>query len=215
MRKIWRGRGRLPNSMRSNKDRKILESLAIIAVKYRIGSSEFLRCIVEAWNQEESKCEQLLVRCRKKTEDSGIFLFTSGENVVAQFPIWTGILQGNDQLEGYMKTISAELSVRNFEVTNPKIEDLKAGMKKVNLEARVLEIPGPKMVYTRFGGEARISNALVADETGTVKLGLLGPQINVVSVNDVIQIENAYVSWFRGERQLRIGKHGRICVVRR
>ncbi|MDH5439868.1 MAG: single-stranded DNA-binding protein, partial [Candidatus Bathyarchaeota archaeon] len=100
-------------------------------------------------------------------------------------------------------------------VTNPKIEDLKAGMKKVNLKARVLEIPGPIMVYTRFGGEARISNALVADETGTVKLSLWGPQINVVTVNDVIQIENAYVSWFRGERQLRIGKHGRICVVRR
>ena len=211
---IWRGTGRLANGKYSYKDRKTLEYLAIIAVKYRIDSSEFFNRIVEALSQEESHCKQLIIRCRKRTKDSAIFLFTSGKKVVAQFPIWTRILQGYSQLEGYMKIISAELSVKNFGVTNPKIKDLKTGMKKVNLKARVLEIPRPKMVYTRFGTGVHISNALIADQTGTVKLSLWGPQISVASINDVIQIENAYVSWFRGERQLRIGKHGKISVVK-
>ena len=214
MRKIWRGRGRLPSSMHSSKDRKTLESLAIIAVKYRIGSSEFLNCIVEAWNQEDSKCEQLIVRCRKKTEDSGIFLFTTGRKVVAQFQIPTKILQGKNQIDDYMRMISdRESSAKNLEAINPKIKDLKAGMKQVSLKARVLEIPKPKMVTNKWGTGAYISNALIADETGTIRMSLWNKQIKLVSKGDLIKIGNSKVVSFRGERQLRIGRSGSLSVI--
>ena len=212
--KIWRGRGRFPSGMHSYADRKALEYLARIAVMHKIDSSEFFNCIVEAWNQEESECKQLIIKCRKRAKDSVIFLFTSGEKVVAQFPIPTTILQGNNQLEGYMKMIAARpSSVKNFEVINPRIKDLKPGMKKVTLKARVIEIPKPKMVYTRFGTEAHVSNALIADETGTMRMSLWNQQISMVSKGDVIKIENGKVASFKGERQLRVGRHGRISVA--
>ena len=209
-----KGRGRPANSIYSHKDEKTLEYLAIVAVKYGIGSSEFLNCIVEALNQVESECNQLIIRCRKRTKDSGTFLFTFGGKVVAQFPIWTRILR-NNQLESYMKTISAELSVKKSVVANPKIKDLKTGMKKVNLKAKVLDIPQPNMIYTRWGTEARISNALIADETGTIRLSLWNKQINQVSQGDLVEVENGKVASFRGERQLRVGKDGKIGVVQR
>ena len=58
-----------------------------------------------------------------------------------------------------------------------------------------------------------MANALIADETGTIKISLWGPQTNAVSVHDVIQIKNARVASFRGELQLRVGRYGRISVA--
>ena len=45
-------------------------------------------------------------------------------------------------------------------------------MKQVSVKARVFEIPKPKMVYTKWGTAAYISNALIADETGTIRISL-------------------------------------------
>ncbi len=69
------------------------------------------------------------------------------------------------------------------------------------------------MVYTRFGTEAHISNALIADETGTIRMSLWNQQINMVSRGDSIEIENSKVVSFRGERQLRIGRNGTLSVI--
>jgi len=61
-------------------------------------------------------------------------------------------------------------------------------------------------IATRSGYYANMVNALITDKTGTIKLCLLESQIKMVSVHDAVQIENAHVAWFRGERQLRIEK---------
>jgi len=86
-------------------------------------------------------------------------------------------------------------------------------MKQVNLKAKVLEIARPTLVFTRFGNYASVANALIADETGTIKLCLWNEQIKSISIGATVQIENARVSMFRGERQLRIGKNGILSIV--
>lgn len=215
VKKVPRGRGRPPNSTYSYKDKRILEYLARIAVMHEVDSSRFFDCIVEAWNQKESECKQLIIRCRKKMKDSAIFLFTNVHKVVAQFSIPTKILEGNNQLESYItKMQPREVSSANsYEETNPKIQNLKAGMKRINLKATVLEIPKSKTVYTRFGTTACVSNALIADETGSIRISLWNQQINTISEGDVINIKNGKVARFRGERQLRIGRQGSLSVI--
>ena len=211
---IWRGRGRRSNSMHSYKDGRILEYLARIALVHKVDSSEFFNCILEAWNQEESECKQLAIRCRERTKNSAIFLFTNGRKVVAQFSIPLIILQGKNQLESYTKTISAKSSsVKNFKGENSKIGDLKAGMKKIDLKAEVLKLSEPKMVYTRYGTTAYVSNALIKDETGSMRMSLWNQQINMVHKGDVINIKNGNVSWFSGERQLNLGRNGSLSVI--
>lgn len=91
---------------------------------------------------------------------------------------------------------------------------LQAGMKKVSLKAMVLEVPERNRVYTRFGAEAYVANVLIGDETGRIRIALWNLQINKVSEGDIVMIENCRVVSFRGERQLRIGKHGKITVVK-
>jgi len=211
---IWRGRGRPLNSMHSYKDGRILEYLARIAMLHKVDSSEFFNCIVEAWNHEGSDCKQLAIKCRKRTKNSAIFLFTNGRKVVAQFPISITILQGKNQLESYTETILARTSsVKNFEGVTSKIGDLKVGMKKVSLKAEVLEIPKSKIVQTRYGTTACVSNALIKDETGSMKMSLWNQQINMVHKGDVIDVKNGQVTWFSGERQLRLGRSGSLSVI--
>jgi len=217
-RQTWRGRGRppskLPSGLHSYKDGRILEYLARIAMMHNVGSSEFLNCIVEAWNQEESERERLVVICRERTKNSAIFLFTNGEKILAQFPIPITILQGKNQLESFAKTISViTSSVKNFKVVNPKIVDLKAGMKRIDLKAEVLKLSEPQMVYTRFGTTAYVSNALIKDETGSMKMSLWNQQISTIHQGDVINIKDGKVTWFKGELQLMLGRSGSLSVT--
>lgn len=211
---VWRGRGRRSNSMHSYKDEKIMEYLAGIAIMHEVDSGEFFNCIVEAWNHEEADCKQLVVICRKRTRNSGIFLFTNGRKILAQFPIPITILQGKNQLERYMKTISVKnSSVKNFKGVKPTIGDLKVGMKRINLKARVLELPEPKMVYTRYGTTAFVSNALVKDETGSIRMSLWNQQIHSISEGDEINIKNCRVIFFSGKPQLNLGRSGSLSIA--
>jgi replication factor A1 len=214
---ISRGRGRPLDSMFSFKDRRILENLAEMAILHKVDSSEFFDRIVEAWNNYGSECKQLAIKCRKKTKNSAIFLFTNGRKpgrkVVAQFPISIAILQGKNQLESYAETLMTRISsAKNLDGTTSKIGDLKVGMKKVNVKAEVLEIPESKIVYTRYGTTACISNALIKDETGSMKMSLWNQQIDMVHKGDVIDIRNGKVTWFSGERQLQLGRSGSLLV---
>ena len=94
-----------------------------------------------------------------------------------------------------------------------QIKDLRVGMKKVNLKAKVLEVSKPTFVITRFGNCASVANAMVSDDTGKIRLCLWNDQISSVAVGDDLQIENARISAFRNERQLRVGKKGILRVA--
>ncbi|MGQ9551469.1 MAG: OB-fold nucleic acid binding domain-containing protein [Candidatus Bathycorpusculaceae bacterium] len=94
-----------------------------------------------------------------------------------------------------------------------KIKDLRNGMKRVSIEAKVTEKSDPREVLSRFKDETyKVATATVADETGSIKLTLWNEQINQVNVNDTVKVENGYVTSFRGELQLNVGKYGRLAV---
>jgi replication factor A1 len=200
-------RGRLPKSMLSYRTSRILEYLARIALKF--DSSNLFGGVLKAWDHGEAECQKLSIRCRERKKDSAMFLFTTGQTVVAQFPIPTTLLQGNVQLEPYMK----QIYVRDSSVKNRRIKDLKAGMKKVDLKAKVLQTPTPNRVLTKFGTIVNLSNVLIGDETGTITLTLWNQRIQMVAKGDQISIENARVATFRGERQLRLGKRASLNVI--
>ena len=93
------------------------------------------------------------------------------------------------------------------------IAELKSGMKRVSLEATVVDKGTPRQVMSRFGTETyTVADATVADESGKIKLTLWNEQIAQVKVNDKIRIENGYVTSFQGETQLNVGKFGKLTI---
>ena len=93
------------------------------------------------------------------------------------------------------------------------IKELQDGMKRVSVEAQVVEKGDVREVKSRFKDETyRIVDAILADESGSVKLTLWNEQIEMVNVGDKIKIDNGYVTSFKGEIQLNVGKFGKLTV---
>jgi replication factor A1 len=94
-----------------------------------------------------------------------------------------------------------------------KIKELKDGMKRVEVEAKVVSKEPTREVLSRYKDVVhRVANASVSDGTGTIKLTLWNDQIDQVNVNDNIKIENGYITTFRGEMQLNVGRYGKLSV---
>ncbi len=93
-----------------------------------------------------------------------------------------------------------------------KISELTAGMRRVEITAKILEISQAREVTTRRGEQSRVATAVVSDDSGNVKSKLWNEQIDQVKVNDTISIENGYVDSFRGETQLNVGRYGKLSV---
>jgi len=95
-----------------------------------------------------------------------------------------------------------------------KIKDLKNGMKRVEVEAKVLGKSAPREVTSRYKDETyRVAEATVGDETGQIKLTLWNDQIEQVNENNTVKVENGYVTSFKGEIQLNVGRYGKLTVT--
>lgn len=94
-----------------------------------------------------------------------------------------------------------------------KINELRDGMKRIDLTAKVTEKSDTREVTSRFKDQTyKIATAVIADETGKIKLTLWNEQIDQVNVNNTVKIQNGYITSFRGEIQLNIGRYGTLTV---
>lgn len=214
----WTLRGRPRGRFHSYYDIRLLEYIADIAVRYGVDPKEFFRKFADAWEDRKSTCSVLTIECRRKAKESAIFLVTAGYRVVGQFPVSEYLLRETDPLKEFEYAMKRSRRILMNERTSSelvclRIRDLKAGMKRVCLKAKVVEISEPKLTLTRFNDYVMLANATLQDETSTIKLTLWNDRIETVSVNDVLQIENANVIVFRGELQLKMGKNGRLTVL--
>jgi hypothetical protein len=191
------------------------EYLAFLSIKYEVNPEKFLYALRSAEEHKKSRCDKLSIQYRGKTKNKFIFLIMRESEVIAQFPIGEEfLLNRSNQLRNFMETdrIRRYLAKKARTATANAIKDLRTGMNHVNLKAKILEVAEPKHVVTRYGNYASVAKALIADETGKIKLCLWNGQIAAVSAGDTVQIENAQVSAFRGERQLSLGKTGTLNV---
>jgi len=211
-------RGRPRGNFHSPVDTRLLEYLAEISVKHMIDSNKFFDKIVHAWENRRSKCKELFIECRAKMGGRAIFLITTDYNVVAQFHIPEYLLKEATPLKEFAYIIEREklaLQKKRNENENRhfKIKDLRAGMKRINLKARVLAISKPQLALTRYNDYVMFANATLTDETGTIKLTLWNSRTNMLSINNIVEIENANVAAYRGELQLRMGRNSKLEVI--
>lgn len=94
-----------------------------------------------------------------------------------------------------------------------KIKELRDKMRNVTVEGKVMEKSDAREVLSRFKDETyKVASAIIGDETGTIKMPLWNEQIDKVNVDNMVKVENGYVSSFKGEIQLNVGKFGKLTV---
>jgi replication factor A1 len=90
-----------------------------------------------------------------------------------------------------------------------KISELKAGQGNVNVEGHIKEMGEPRS-FNKFGKQLSVTNAVLEDDSGSIKLTLWNDDISRFKEGDSIRIVNGFVNEFQGEIQLTSGKFGRI-----
>jgi replication factor A1 len=93
------------------------------------------------------------------------------------------------------------------------VRDLRDGMRRVDAEGEIVEISDPRTVNLRTGGEARVADTMLKDESGQIKLSLWDDQIDLVKQGSKVRVTNGYTNSFRGELRLNVGKYGRLEVL--
>ena len=192
------------------------EYLAVLSVKHSVDPDRLFQALASTKEKQKNMCGSLSIECRGRIGDRRIFLMKEDSKVVAQVKLGEGFLsekinpinkfKDSERIRKYM----AKKSASAFKLS--AISDLHVGMSRINLTARILEVCKPHHIVTRFGNPGVLAEALIGDSGGTVKLVLWREQIGSVSVGDNVQIVNARMLSFRGEKQLEIGRSGTLRV---
>jgi ssDNA-binding replication factor A large subunit len=179
--------------------------------------ADLFGALVSAKKNSEAICGKLLVEYRGTFSNQAVFLITKASQVVVQFRVEEDfLLRENIAFERWMDTdkVRNQIAKQNLSTkTQIRVEDLRHGMKKVDIEVQMVEMSKPISVRTRYGNNVLLANTWVADKTGKIKLCLWGDQVSSVCVDDMLQLKNASVYSYKGELQLRLGKTGEIIVL--
>jgi len=109
-----------------------------------------------------------------------------------------------------------KLAVEGFfenkkEPVEAKVGDLTPQSKAVNVTAKVVSKTETRDIpMGRDGSAHKVCDALIGDETGVVYLTLWDDNIDKVNEGDSIRVENGYVTLFKGNIRLNIGKYGKL-----
>jgi replication factor A1 len=91
-----------------------------------------------------------------------------------------------------------------------KVRDLTPNSKQVNVLAKVLSIGEPKEVMGKFGDPRKVCEAVVGDDSAVITLSLWNEQIGSIQKDEVILVDNGYVSLVRGHMRLNVGRYGNL-----
>jgi len=94
-----------------------------------------------------------------------------------------------------------------------KISELKAGMRNLTVTGKIDSVGEPRTVNLKAGGTTTVADAIISDESGSIKLALWGDDINKVRPGDSVSIENGYINTFKGENSISVGKFGKMTKV--
>lgn len=90
-----------------------------------------------------------------------------------------------------------------------KISELIPRQGNVEVEGEVVEV-GEVKTFSKFGRELRVADAVLKDDSGTIKMSLWNDDATRFKAGDKIRITNGYVNEFQGDNQLTAGKFGKI-----
>ena len=191
-----------------------LKSIVKIARKHDVDPRRLVDAFVEALENTTSHCGRLTISRREANQDSAIFLITKEEKVVWQFSVNLESIRSPDLLKEHIHDIPLPQNVeRESYPKNQQIDTLRVGMKGINVTAKVIEVPPIQQVFTRWGSEAYVTNAMIADETGSIRLSLWNSRVDTVQVGDEVELTSCYVSRFAGEPQLRLRRKSTLAVI--
>lgn len=104
---------------------------------------------------------------------------------------------------------------QNKQPVNVKVAELTPSSRAVNVTAKVVSKTEVRNIAAgRDGSPHKVCDALVGDETGTVYLTLWDDNIEKVAEGSTVTVGNGYVTLFRGNMRLNVGRYGTLEIAK-
>jgi ribosomal protein S18 acetylase RimI-like enzyme len=187
--------------------------------------------MVEKKKPRHYECQRIFVDPDYHNQGIATKAFEIAWKIYADAKIWTlGTPEWNVRTKHFYEklgfvqvgwTMEAEWRGRYYEkimdASQPyvrmKVSELEAGMKDVEIAAKVQEISESRNVRSKDGKQLKVAEATISDGTGSIKLALWNDQIEQIKFNDKIRIYKAFVTSFRGQNQLNVGKYDPLVIL--
>ncbi len=93
-----------------------------------------------------------------------------------------------------------------------KASEVKAGMRNIDLDLKLVELEEPRTFVSRQGREGVVATGIAEDDSGKIKVSFWNEDVNKVKVGDRIRIKNGYSRLFRDEVHVSSGMYGSLEV---
>ncbi|MFW9843599.1 MAG: GNAT family N-acetyltransferase [Candidatus Thorarchaeota archaeon] len=102
-----------------------------------------------------------------------------------------------------------------YKIDTTRIADVADNDQKYIVEGVVDSISEEREVFSKKDNKHhQVAEAVVTDESGSIKLSLWNEMIPQIKEGEKIRIETAYVSTFKDEMQLNVSRYGRIAILK-
>jgi GNAT superfamily N-acetyltransferase len=103
----------------------------------------------------------------------------------------------------------------DYRIEITRISDVTDDDKRYIIEGTVDKISEPREVFSKKDNKYhKVVDAILKDDSASIKLVLWDDMIRQVRTNERIRIETAYASTFRDELQLNVSRFGRIAILK-
>jgi len=213
IREFWNNRGK----RRQDRD---LSYLLQLGRKHNLLPRALYSSVVASWTRRRAKCGNLVIEVRSRGEQSSTYLFYADGREVAQARLRDESVKKLVDLPQEFSTLfDADGKWRqppnNVFGAESVIGDLRFGSKAVSFKANVIGKSESRAVTSRTGRPLLVCQVTLSDGTGEIPLTIWNDQVPTISKGDLVQIQNAAVRSFRGQKQLMLNrKTGTMTILK-
>jgi len=207
----------LGNQPRIRGQDRDLVYLLQLARRHNLTASTLHDSLQAAWRRGKARCGELLIEIRLRGEGSSTYMFSVKGQPLAQANIQNDSIRKLTRLpEEFSHLLDDEKPSDSAKLdagSKSAIGNLRYGLNAVSFKAQVVKKSEVRAVTSKDGTPLLVCDVTLSDGTGQIPLAVWNSQIGTISEGDLVQVQNAWLRSFRGERQLSLRKTGLLTVL--
>lgn len=177
-----------------------------LARKHRLTTPALYSAMLKAHERGKARCGKFSIELRDENEIASTYMFSVDGRPLAQAKIPMDSVNKLKRLPDEFSDFDAEESEEANEKMERTIGGLKYGLRGVSFKAQVVKKSEVRAVTSKDGNPLLVCSVTLSDGTGEIPLVVWNSQIATVSEGDVVQVQDARVGSFRGEKQLSLDR---------
>lgn len=180
-----------------------------LARKYGLSSGALYSTMVNARGRGKAKHGKFSIELRNAGEDSSTYMFSVDGKPLSQAKIPNTSINKLKRLPEELADFDREQDDYEAKLkpkTDRPISDLRFGLRGISFKAQVVKKSEVRAVTSKDGNPLLVCSVTLSDGTGEIPLVVWNSQIATVSEGDFVQVQDARVGSFRGEKQLSLDR---------